>query len=90
MTIGRFAWWNEVSIRNLSAGFCPLRASADGIVKWRVPVSIVWLRTRSALIAESLYWLRYLHRGSQPVRTAIEFLVLLRVSLSAPTVADST
>ncbi len=43
-----------------------------------------------ALIVERLYRLRYLHRGSHPVRTAIEFLLLLQLSLSGPAVADSS
>ncbi len=51
---------------------------------------VVWLLTCLALILERLYRLRYLHRGTRPVRTAIELLLLLQLSLSAPAFADSS
>lgn len=51
---------------------------------------VIWLLTCLALIVERLYRLRYLHRGSHPVGTAIEFILLLQLSLSAPTTADSS
>jgi DDE family transposase len=51
---------------------------------------VVWLLTCLALIVERLYRLRYLHRGSHPVRTAIELLRLFELSLAAPAVADSS
>lgn len=43
---------------------------------------IGWLLTLFALTIERLYRLRYLHRGVHPVRTAIELVRLLRLSLS--------
>jgi hypothetical protein len=45
---------------------------------------LVWLITCLALTIERLYRLRYLHRGSHPVRSAIELLRLLRLSLARP------
>jgi Transposase DDE domain len=51
---------------------------------------IVWLLTCLAMILERLYRLRYLHRGTHLVSTAIELLRLLRLSLSAPAIADSS
>lgn len=51
---------------------------------------IVWLLTCLALILERLYRLRYLHRGTRPVYTAIELLLLFELSLSAPGAADSS
>jgi hypothetical protein len=52
----------------------------------------VWLLTCLALTIERLYRVRYLHRGTHPVRTAIDLLLLLQLSLatSAPTVPDSS
>jgi hypothetical protein len=51
---------------------------------------MLWLLTCLALTLERLYRLRYLHRGSHPVRTAINLLRLLVLGLSIPVVADST
>ena len=51
---------------------------------------IVWLLTCLALILERLYRLRYLHRGTHPVRTAIDLLRHLQLTLSAPSVAESS
>jgi hypothetical protein len=51
---------------------------------------IVWLLTCLALTLERLYRLRYLHRGKHLVRTAIELLRLLQLSLSPPVAADSS
>ena len=51
---------------------------------------IVWLLTCLALTLERLYRLRYLHRGTHPARTAIALLLLFQLSLSAPTLADSS
>ena len=51
---------------------------------------IVWLLTCLALTLERLYRLRYLHRGTHPVRTPIELLRLLLLTLSAPVFADSS
>jgi hypothetical protein len=51
---------------------------------------IVWLLTSLALTIERLYRLRYLRRGTHPVRTAMEFVHLLWLSLSRPTRADSS
>lgn len=44
----------------------------------------VWLLTCLALTIERLYRVRYLHRGTHPVRTAIAFLLLLQLSLGTP------
>lgn len=43
-----------------------------------------WLITALALTIERLYRLRYLHRGIHPVRTAIELVRLLWLSLGRP------
>jgi len=51
---------------------------------------LVWLITCLALTIERLYRLRYLHRGTHPVRTAIELLRLLRLSLAPPAPLDSS
>jgi hypothetical protein len=47
---------------------------------------IVWLLTCLALTIERLYRVPYLHRGTHPVRTAIELLLLLQLSLGMPVV----
>ena len=51
---------------------------------------MVWLLTCLALTLERLYRLRYLHRGSHLVRTAIDLLRLLVLGLSIPVVSDSS
>lgn len=53
---------------------------------------VVWLLTCLALTIERLYRLRYLHRGTHPVRAAIDLLLSLQLSLgtSAPTLTDSS
>jgi hypothetical protein len=53
---------------------------------------VVWLLTCLALTVERLYRVRYLHRGTHPVRAAIHLLLLLQLSLgrSAPSVTDSS
>ncbi len=51
---------------------------------------IVWLLTSLALTIERLYRLRYLRRGTHPVRTAVDFVHLLWLSLSRPAPADSS
>jgi hypothetical protein len=43
-----------------------------------------------ALTIERLYRLRYLHRGTHPVRTAADFVHLLWISLSQPASADTS
>lgn len=43
-----------------------------------------WLITALALTIERLYRLRYLHRGTHPVRSAIELVRLLWLSLGRP------
>lgn len=53
-------------------------------------LQIVWLLTCLALTLKRLYRLRYLHRGKHPMRTAIELLRLLQLSLPVPAVADSS
>ena len=45
---------------------------------------MVWLLTCLALTMERLYRIRYLHRGTHPVRTAIQLLLLLQISLGMP------
>jgi hypothetical protein len=44
------------------------------------------------LTVERLYRVRYLHRGTHPVRTAIDLLLFFQLSLgvSAPSVTDSS
>ncbi len=51
---------------------------------------VVWLLTCLALTVERLYRLRHLHRGTHPVRTAIDLLLLLQLSLSTPAITDSS
>jgi hypothetical protein len=53
---------------------------------------VVWLLTCLALTVERLYRVRYLHRGTHPVRAAIDLLLLLQLSLGrlAPAVTDSS
>lgn len=52
----------------------------------------VWLLSCLALTVERLYRVRYLHRGTHPVRTAIALLLLLQLSLGmpVPAVTDSS
>jgi hypothetical protein len=45
---------------------------------------VVWLLTCLALTIERLYRLRYLHRGTHPVRAAIDLLLLFQLSLGNP------
>jgi hypothetical protein len=51
---------------------------------------LVWLLSCLGLTLERLYRLRYLHRGSHLVRTAIDLFRLLQLGLSAPVVTDSS
>ena len=53
---------------------------------------VVWLLIALALSVERLYRLRHLHRGTHPVRTALDLLLLWQLSLgrSAPAVSDSS
>ncbi|HUJ83891.1 MAG TPA: transposase [Candidatus Acidoferrales bacterium] len=44
----------------------------------------VWLLTCLALTIERLYRVRYLHRGTHPVRAAIDLFRLLQLSLAPP------
>jgi hypothetical protein len=44
----------------------------------------VWLLTCLALTIERLYRVRYLHRGTHPVRAPIDLLLLLQLSLGRP------
>lgn len=50
---------------------------------------VTWLITLWALTIERLYRLRYLHRGLHPVRTAIELVDCLWLSLSRPYQPDT-
>jgi hypothetical protein len=45
---------------------------------------VVWLLTCLALTVERLYRVRSLHRGTHPVRAAINLLLLLQLSLARP------
>jgi hypothetical protein len=58
----------------------------------RQSLLVVWLLTCLALTIERLYRVRYLHRGTHPVRAAIELLLLLQLSLGrpVPTVTNSS
>ncbi len=49
-----------------------------------------WLITMLALTIERLYRLRYLHRGTHPVRSAIELVRLLWLSLGRPVEFDTS
>ena len=49
-----------------------------------------WLLTFLALVIERLYRLRYLHRGTHPVRSAEELCRLLWLGLSRPLPPDSS
>ena len=51
---------------------------------------LVWLITCLALTIERLYRLRYLPRATHRVRSAMELLRLLRLSLASPTPLDSS
>ena len=51
---------------------------------------MTWLLTSLALSIERLYRLRYLHRGTHRVRTAVELVQLLWLSLSRPGPADTS
>ena len=53
---------------------------------------VVWLLICLALTVERLYRLRYLHRGTHPVHTAADLLLLLQLSLAvrAPVITDSS
>jgi DDE family transposase len=51
---------------------------------------VTWLLTSLALTIERLYRLRYLHRGTHPVRAAAEFVHALWLSLSRPVPADTS
>jgi hypothetical protein len=50
---------------------------------------LVWLLTALALTIERLYRIRFLHRGTHPIREAIDLWQLLMLSLSRP-IADDT
>lgn len=52
-------------------------------------ILLQWLITALALSIERLYRLRYLHRGSHPVRSAIELVRLLWLSLGRPVEFDT-
>jgi DDE family transposase len=49
-----------------------------------------WLLVALGLTIERLYRVRYLHRGTHPVRTAIELLRILWLHLAAPSTADTS
>jgi len=51
---------------------------------------VQWLLVAMALTIERLYRLRYLHRGSHPVLTAIELVLQLWLALSRPQPIDTS
>jgi hypothetical protein len=51
---------------------------------------VSWLILLLALAIERLYRLRYLHRGTHPVRTAINLVRAFRLSLGRPLTADTS
>jgi hypothetical protein len=51
---------------------------------------IGWLLTMLALTIERLYRLRYLRRGTHPLRSNAELLLILWVNLSRPYPADTS
>jgi len=51
---------------------------------------VSWLILLLALAIERLYRLRYLHRGTHPVRTAIDLVRAFRLSLGRPLTADTS
>jgi hypothetical protein len=51
---------------------------------------VVWLLTALALTIERLYRIRYLHRGTHPIRPAVTLWQLLWLSLSYPAPHDSS
>ncbi len=53
-------------------------------------VVISWLLILFALVIERLYRLRYLHRGTHRVRSAIELVRLLRLTLAPPLRPDTS
>jgi len=53
-------------------------------------ILMVWLIMALALTIERLYRIRYLHRGSHPVLSAIALLRLLRLSLCVAVRQDSS
>ena len=51
---------------------------------------VVWLITLLAMVIERRYRLRHLHRGTPPLRTAIELLRLLRQGLCSVPLTDTS
>lgn len=51
---------------------------------------VCWLLTLLALIVGRLFRIRYLHRGSHPIRTAVELVRLLWLSLGTKTAFNSS
>jgi hypothetical protein len=51
---------------------------------------IGWLLAMLALTIERLYRLRYLHRGTHPIRSSIQMLLTLWLSLSRPRAVNSS
>lgn len=51
---------------------------------------ICWLLMLLALVIGRLFRTRFLHRGNHPIRTAVDLVRLLRISLGQPAFADST
>ncbi len=53
-------------------------------------IVMVWLLLLLALVIERLYRIRYLHRGTHPVRSADELCCLLWLSLGRPQAINSS
>ena len=51
---------------------------------------ITWLLVVLAMTIERLYRLRYLHRGTHRLHTAIDLARLLRLTLSSPFALDTS
>jgi len=55
-----------------------------------LPPTLNWLITLPALVIERLYRLRYLHRGTHPVRSAEQLCRLLWLALSPGPAPDTS
>jgi hypothetical protein len=49
-----------------------------------------WLLTLLAMVIERLYRIRYLHRGTHPVRSASQLCLLLLLGLSRSLAPDTS
>lgn len=78
-------------IENQTFNDCKSRQGFEHICHHH-PNSMVncWLLMLLALVISRLFRLRYLHRGQHPIRTAVDLVRLLRISLGQPPFLDST